>query len=157
MFKKYYLAYGSNLNLSQMKYRCPNAKSIGTINLEDYRLVYKGSRDNFSYLTIEKCDGYFVPLGLYEVTYSDIYFLDQYEGYPRLYSKHYVPVKIGDKTKKAIIYVMNHDFNYHIPSLKYIHTCMDGYEDFGFDKSILEKALIDTLDNISKELVKKIK
>ena len=39
MFKKYYLAYGSNLNLSQMAYRCPNAKPIGTINL-DYRSLY---------------------------------------------------------------------------------------------------------------------
>jgi len=52
--KKYYLAYGSNLNLTQMKHRCPKAKPIGTINLNGYRLVYKGSAEGYSYLTIEK-------------------------------------------------------------------------------------------------------
>ena len=67
MFKKYYLAYGSNLNLQQMKYRCPTAKPIGKINLEDYRLMYKGSEDNYEYLTIEKSKGSELPLGLFEV------------------------------------------------------------------------------------------
>lgn len=28
--KRYYLAYGSNLNVRQMKYRCPTAKIAGT-------------------------------------------------------------------------------------------------------------------------------
>lgn len=154
MFKKYYLAYGSNLNLKQMVYRCPNARPIGTINLKDYRLVYKGRADQFSYLTIEKYEGSNVPLGLYEVSYLDIFSLDNYEGYPTFYSKYYIPIKIGDKNKKALIYVMNQYFDYHLPSEEYITTCMDGYEDFGFDKKILEKALFDTIDNIPKKLKK---
>ena len=79
MFKKYYLAYGSNLNLEQMAFRCPNARPIGTINLKDYRLVYKGGADEFSYLTIEQCKGSIVPLALYEVSYLDIFSLDNYE------------------------------------------------------------------------------
>ena len=40
MFKKYYLAYGSNINLEQTAFRCLNAKPIGIINLKNYRLVY---------------------------------------------------------------------------------------------------------------------
>lgn len=154
MFKKYYLAYGSNLNLEQMAFRCPNAKPIGTINLKDYRLVYKGRADEFSYLTIEKCEGSIVPLGLLEVSYLDVFSLDSYEGYPTFYSKYYIPIKIGDKNKKALIYVMNQYFDYHLPSEEYITTCMDGYEDFGFDKAILEKALADTIDNLPKKLKK---
>ena len=27
--KRIYIVYGSNLNLEQMKYRCPNAKVVG--------------------------------------------------------------------------------------------------------------------------------
>lgn len=154
MFKKYYLAYGSNLNLKQMAYRCPNSRPIGTINLKDYRLVYKGRADQFSYLTIEKCEGSNVPLGLYEVSYLDIFSLDNYEGYPTFYSKYYIPIKIGDKNKKALIYLMNQYFDYHLPSAEYIKTCMDGYEDFSFDKTILEKALVDTMDNLPKKLRK---
>lgn len=107
MFRKYYLAYGSNLNLDQMSYRCPSAKPIGRLILKDYRLVYKGRADDFAYLTIEKCEGSVVPLGVFEVSYFDILSLDAYEGYPAFYSKCYIPIKIGDKTKKALIYVMN--------------------------------------------------
>lgn len=154
MFKKYYLAYGSNLNLTQMNYRCYNAKPIGSINLEGYRLVYKGRADDFAYLTIEKCEGYSVPLGVFEVSFFDIYSLDTYEGYPTFYSKYYIPIKIEGKTKKALIYVMNNYFNYHLPSQEYIDTCTEGYSDFGFDKAILDRALDDTIDNIPK--IKKI-
>lgn len=32
---------------------------------------------------------------------------------------------------------------------------MMGYEDFGFDKKILEQALLDTKENLSKRLVKR--
>ncbi len=157
MFKKYYLAYGSNLNLKQMNCRCNNAKPIGTIVLEDYRLVYKGSKDNFGYLTIEPCEGYIVPLGLFEVTLLDILSLDNYEGYPTFYSKFYIPVMVGNKVKNALIYIMNENFDYHIPSIKYISTCMKGYNDFGFDTAILDKALTDTIDNLPKNIGKKYK
>lgn len=159
MFKKYYLAYGSNLNLFQMSYRCPRAILIGKTNLKDYRLVYKGVADDYAYLTIEKCEGSVVPLGVFEVSYFDIYSLDSYEGYPRVYTKSYIPIKIGTKTKKAFIYVMNKKFDYHIPSFEYVKTCLEGYKDFGFDTAILDTALLDTalkngIDNLPK--VKKI-
>ena len=44
MEKRYYIAYGSNLNIRQMKMRCPGARIIGTSVIEDYRLLFKGSR-----------------------------------------------------------------------------------------------------------------
>ena len=154
MFKKYYLAYGSNLNLNQMAFWCPNARPIGIMNLKDYRLVYKGRTDEFSYLTIEKCEGSIVPLGLWEVSYFDVFSLDSYEGYPTFYSKYYIPIKIGDKNKKALIYVMNEYFDYHLPSEEYINTCLEGYENFGFDRVILDRVLKDTIDNLPKKLKK---
>lgn len=152
MFKKYYLAYGSNLNLEQMSFRCPNAKPIGTVNLKDYRLVYKGTADGHAYLTIEKCEGYTVPLGVYKVSYLDILSLNDYEGYPTIYSKYYINIKLDNQNIKALIYIMNEYFDYHIPNKKYISTCTEGYEDFGFDKKILKRALIDTKDKIVKKL-----
>lgn len=155
--KKYYLAYGSNLNLEQMAIRCPNSLAVGTFELANHRLVYKGSMDGFAYLTIEENQGSNVPLGVFEVSIFDIKFLDRYEGYPTLYSKKYIPIKINGKTKKALIYVMNEEFDYHIPSKEYIETCKTGYNDFGFDVSVLNKALNDTIENLPKRLVKKQK
>ena len=50
--KRYYLAYGSNLNLQQMALRCPMAKPVGTAVIRDYELLFKGSKTG-AYLTIE--------------------------------------------------------------------------------------------------------
>ena len=49
--KRYYIAYGSNLNVQQMRWRCPGARIIGTSELQDYRLLVKGSKTG-SYLTV---------------------------------------------------------------------------------------------------------
>ena len=78
--KKYYLAYGSNLNVRQMRYRCPTAKPIGITAIPDYELLYKGSKTG-SYLTIEKKKGSLVPIVVWEVTAADEKRLDAYEGY----------------------------------------------------------------------------
>ena len=52
--RKLYLAYGSNLSLEQMAYRCPHAYPVGTATLPDYQLLFKGSKTG-SYLTVEPC------------------------------------------------------------------------------------------------------
>ena len=39
---KYYIAYGSNLNLEQMARRCPTAKVVGSTIFKNYRLVFRG-------------------------------------------------------------------------------------------------------------------
>ena len=43
MEKRYYLAYGSNLNVRQMMVRCPSARIIGTATIKDYKLMFKSS------------------------------------------------------------------------------------------------------------------
>ena len=40
---KLYVAYGSNLNKEQMRYRCPTAKFVGTGIIEGYELQFKGA------------------------------------------------------------------------------------------------------------------
>ena len=79
--KRYYIAYGSNLNVQQMRWRCPGARIIGTSELKDYRLLFKGSKTG-SYLTIEPEMGYTVPVAVWEVSAEDERALDRYEGYP---------------------------------------------------------------------------
>ena len=37
-----YFAYGSNINLQQMGYRCPGAEIFGPAVLEGYDLVFRG-------------------------------------------------------------------------------------------------------------------
>lgn len=61
--KKFYLAYGSNLNIWQMKHRCPSAEIVGTAEIKGYELLFKGSKTG-SYLTIEKAENSSVPVGV---------------------------------------------------------------------------------------------
>lgn len=159
MEKRYYLAYGSNLNVWQMKHRCPSARIIGTAEIEDYRLLFKGSLTG-SYLTIEKQHGSVVPVGVWEVSEEDEKSLDCYEGYPTFYYKKELRINVkGIRTglvrnRKAFVYIMHEDRSFGLPSAYYVKTCLQGYARFRFDSIFLEKAFADTKEgmNYEKEL-----
>lgn len=138
MEKRYYIAYGSNLNVQQMRMRCPSARIIGTSVLEDHKLLFKGSKTG-SYLTVEKKPGSLVPVGVWEVTPADEKTLDRYEGFPNFYYKKELtlPVK-GIRTgkirkRRVFVYIMYENRPIGIPSISYMQTCIQGYDDFGFD------------------------
>ena len=145
MKKRYYIAYGSNLNVSQMRWRCPEARIVGTAELEGWRLMYKGSRTG-SYLTIEQAEGYKVPVAVWDVTPADEAKLDRYEGYPSFYYKKELVLDIkGIKTGKVrrrtvFVYIMHEERPLGLPSMSYVETCLEGYRDFGFDKAALDAA-----------------
>ena len=84
--KRYYLAYGSNLNVWQMALRCPTAKAVGTAVIKDYELLFKGSKTGV-YLTIEPKSGAEVPAAVWAVETADEQRLDVYEGFPAFYYK----------------------------------------------------------------------
>ena len=44
MKTKMYIAYGSNMDLEQMQHRCPEAELLGAGHLENWRLMFKGSK-----------------------------------------------------------------------------------------------------------------
>ena len=136
MKKVYYLAYGSNLNESQMKYRCPNARKIGTLVLEDYELEFR------LYLTVVPKKGAEVPIGVWLVDEVDEKHLDIYEGYPTFYRKEYIEIEIEDRKEQALIYIMNDVREVAPPTKQYMNTCLEGYKNFGFDAKYLNEALI---------------
>ena len=41
-YRRLYIAYGSNINLEQMAYRCPNSKVVGKEMLKGYELEFRG-------------------------------------------------------------------------------------------------------------------
>ena len=146
MVKKYYVAYGSNLNVRQMLIRCPNARIVGTSKIPNYELLFKGSKTG-SYLTIEPKIGSSVPVGVWRVNNTDENALDRYEGFPKFYYKMEMELPIiGIRSGKirnraAFVYVMHEDRPFGIPSLYYVETCLEGYRNFGFDKDVLFQAI----------------
>lgn len=144
--EKYYIAYGSNLNIKQMQWRCPGATVVGTGFIKDYQLLFKGSKTG-SYLTIEMKKGKSVPIAVWKVNDEHIKALDRYEGYPTFYYKQEMEIDIkGIKTKKlyhkkAFVYIMNEDRELGIPYKGYIEICLEGYRSFGFSPRYLEEAI----------------
>lgn len=145
MEKRYYIAYGSNLNIRQMKMRCPSARIIGTSEIKDYELLFKGSQTG-TYLTIEPKARASVPVGVWEVTAEDELALDRYEGFPTFYYKAEMKLPIkGIKSGKVrirntFVYIMHEDRQLGIPSRFYVQTCLEGYRSFGFDEKYLQTA-----------------
>lgn len=151
MEKRYYIAYGSNLNVRQMRMRCPHATICGTARLSGWELLFKGSKTG-SYLTIEKCETGTVPIVIWEVTAQDEKALDRYEGYPNFYYKRELKVKYkGIRTGKhrtvtAFVYIMHEERPIGVPSDFYMGTCLEGYDTFYFDPGILLAAYDKSLE-----------
>ncbi len=145
--KKVYLAYGSNLNLEQMGYRCPDAAVIGTTVLPDYRLVFRGGRHS-GVATIEAHEGASVPVLLWQITERCEKALDRYEGFPHLYRKKNLMVDLDGDEMVAMAYIMNEGPPPAMPDAYYYATILHGYRDCGFDEDILKQAVMDTSERV---------
>lgn len=147
---EFYGAYGSNLSVRRMAYRCPRAQRVGRTEIEGYRLVYKGSQSG-AYLTIEPSKRGIVPLGIWRITESDERALDRYEGYPHFYYKREFKLLLNGREESIMVYIMKENRAYALPNMDYIAVCSEGYKDFSFPLKTLEKALIDTWEMIEHE------
>ena len=134
-----YLAYGSNMNIEQMAHRCPKAKLLGTAVLEDYRLMFRRKRRPVA--TIEKESGCSVPVVLWEITDECEESLDEYEGYPFLYTKIDVSLQFKGKQETAMAYVMVPGHEMGAPHEDYYYTILNGYEDNSIDPQPLDEAV----------------
>lgn len=136
---KYYVAYGSNLSVEQMAYRCPDATIVGTGVLEGWRLVFR------THATIEPCEGFSVPVLVWAISGRDEARLDRYEGFPRYYVKEYLSVPVtaptGHFNARGMVYLMTPGNPISRPSGAYFDIISDGYKRFGFDLHILHEAL----------------
>jgi hypothetical protein len=144
---KYYLAYGSNLSVEQMLHRCPDAVYVGIGEIKNYRLLFRGSLTG-SYLTIEKKKGRSVPVVVWKVGEQDEAALDLYEGYPRFYRKEEILIEVkslinGEPigTVPAFVYVMDETRPLGRPTSLYLRICEEGYDRFGFDQKLLQRAV----------------
>ena len=141
MKRRLYVAYGSNLNLEQMKYRCPTAKLVGTGVIENCELQFKGFPTG-AFATIGQKPGASVPVGVFDIQPMDERSLDRYEGYPSHYFKKTVPVQMtnGDKVN-AMVYIMNPKMKFGLPSANYYCVVHQGYLDCGLDTKVLNEAM----------------
>ena len=129
-----YFAYGSNLNLFQMKRRCKDSLFIKKINLSDFKLTF---RSKYRAADIELKKKSKVPGALFEISKSDEKKLDIYEDYPILYTKYYFTYY----GKKVMTYTMTKKTIFTFPSERYLNIIRKGYKDCKLNKKYLLNAL----------------
>lgn len=128
-----YVAYGSNMNLDQMEYRCPNSKIIGNGIIYNYKLVFNIHAD------IIKSENAKTPVVVWDISDEDWPMLDIYEGYPEYYIRKNISVKLDEgENKTAVVYVMN-DKHKGIcpPTTRYFQSIVDGCVNNNIDTQYL--------------------
>ena len=129
-----YFAYGSNLNLFQMKRRCKDSVFLKKYELKGYRLNF---RSKYRAADIEKSKNSLVPGALFEISKSDEKKLDVYEDYPILYKKLYFTYY----SKTVMTYIMANKTEFRYPTERYLNVVKQGYKDCKLDAKYLKIAL----------------
>ena len=129
-----YFAYGSNLNLFQMKRRCKDSVFLKKYELKGYRLNF---RSKYRAADIEKSKNSIVPGALFEISKSDEKKLDVYEDFPVLYKKLY----FSYYNKKVMTYIMVNKTEFRYPTERYLNVVKRGYKDCKLDTKYLKVAL----------------
>ena len=129
-----YFAYGSNLNLFQMKRRCKDSIFLKKYELKGYRLNF---RSKYRAADIEKSKNSLVPGALFEISKSDEKKLDVYEDFPILYKKLYFTYY----SKKVMTYIMVNKTEFRYPTERYLNVVKQGYKDCNLNTEYLFKAL----------------
>ena len=129
-----YFAYGSNLNLFQMKRRCKDSLFLKKYELKGYKLNF---RSKYRAADIEKSKNSIVPGALFEISKSDEKKLDVYEDYPILYKKLYFTYY----NKTVMTYIMVNKTEFRYPTERYLNVVKRGYKDCKLDMKYLKIAL----------------
>lgn len=140
-----YLAYGSNMNLQQMAYRCPNSKVVGNGELHGWKLIFNIHAD----IIETENNNDVVPVVVWNIANEDWRMLDRYEGYPSYYVKEVVNVALNNgKKEDAIVYVMAKNRKGICPPASgYFNGIVKGYIENGINTDCLFDALDYSYDN----------
>ncbi len=142
MSNRLFAAYGVGLNRSDMVKHCPTTKPIGTTELKNFRLAFRGG-NACAVATIEKAKSKSVPALIWEITPQDEVALDRWIGVPDLYRKDTVRVRLNGVAMDALVYILIGNKPPNKPSAFYYSTLLEGYKAAGFDTEILKAAIVD--------------
>jgi len=128
-----YFAYGANLNLDDMKVRCPGCTPLARARLLDHRLVFRGVAD-IEFRAFETVQG-----ALYHITPAHLAALDRFEGYPRLYIRKTIHVITEDDRKvQAVVYQMTDRNQYARPSQGYLNSILTGCQQWQLPQEYIQ-------------------
>ena len=139
-----YFAYGSNLDLLQMKRRCPLSKLISKGKLPDYRLTFNRYAEGWGggvADVIQHADSEVWGL-IFEISDSDLVRLDNYEGYYKnrtsLYERWKAVIDTPDgQVHDVWVYTVVEKQKFVQPTLEYLQIIKDAVVRWNFPKDYL--------------------
>ena len=134
-----YIAYGSNMNIEQMAFRCPASKIVGNGRLYGWKLVFNTHADIIP--TGNQSDS--VPVVVWEIAPQDWRMLDRYEGFPRYYVKEEIETYMENgAVETCIAYVMAEGRKGYMPPYKdYFEVILTGCNENHIDVQYLYEAV----------------
>jgi len=136
-----YFAYGSNLDLPQMKRRCPSSKLISKGSLSDYRLTFNRFSSGWGggVADVIQDQGSKVWGLVFEISDSDLERLDLYEGCykdkPSLYERWKAVIDTPDgQVSDVWVYTVVKKQEFVQPTLEYLQIIKDAAARWDFPK-----------------------
>jgi len=130
MSRQNYFAYGSNMNPTQMRERCPAAFALGVVILRGWDIAIN-ERGVATILPADNSDQSVAMEGvLWSVTDSCLETLDGYEGVRSgLYRREEVRVVTADQGVEAVAYIASSS-GHGDPRPGYLETVLEGADNF---------------------------
>jgi phage replication-related protein YjqB (UPF0714/DUF867 family) len=116
-----YFAYGSNLNVTQMARRCPDAIDPRPATLADHDWLI----NERGVATVEPLPGAEVHGVLWQISDRDLAVLDSAEGVPVRYRRDWLTVRTAEGPREAWVYV-DHRVEAGAPREGYLERIIDG-------------------------------
>lgn len=143
-----YFAYGSNLDLSQMRDRCPDSTCLHPAVLNGYKLVFAGVSHRWggqgSASIMEAADGEVHGL-IYRMPAHDIEVLNGYESVPTVYTQQEIEVRSPQGKPVSAFTYQRVDHRINPPHIGYFHKIWGGYRAFGLRDEHLFRAVTEAI------------
>jgi len=160
-----YFAYGSNLDLPQMKRRCPSSKLISKGSLSGYRLTFNRFSSGWGggVADVIQDQGSKVWGLVFELSDTDLERLDRYEGYHKDWTNLYERWKAVIDTHNGQIcdvwvYTVVEKQKFVKPTPEYLQIIKDAAVKWNFPKAYLTLAYLDALyEDCGEEITKRIR
>jgi gamma-glutamylcyclotransferase (GGCT)/AIG2-like uncharacterized protein YtfP len=136
-------AYGSNLQVAQMRARCPSAELLEPAVLRQARLVFRGysARWGGAVATLVWDPASVVYGALYRLEPADLARLDVFEGAPFVYERIRVSLcDVYGRRRRAQAYVRTKGGRARAPAPRYLTTILRAYDALGFDAAPVLRA-----------------
>jgi gamma-glutamylcyclotransferase (GGCT)/AIG2-like uncharacterized protein YtfP len=130
-----YFAYGSNLDVGQMRRRCPESRIITAGCLRGYRLDFTRHSSGWGGGVADVViDPQREVWGLiYELSEKDLELLDDHEGYPKVYTRFQTSIESLERVIQDVwVYAVVNKKPFIPPTRQYLEIIKRGAEQFGF-------------------------